>query len=143
MLDRAISILLIAVCSIMYRVSGEYPAGGDYFPKFSLAVIMALAALMLVLSFRSGRKQKEEKPFEISAKTTRPAILAVLFLVYLLIYPTVGFYVSTALFAAVSMAFLKERRLKLYLIVIPALTLALYGFFGLLLDVPFPDSWLI
>ncbi len=143
MLDRVVSVVLIVVCAILYRISGQYPAGGDYFPKFSLSVIILMSILMLVLSFRRGKTEQELEALQVKRKNVRPLIVSLIFIAYLIVFPTLGFYMSTALFVAVTMAFLKVRSLKLYLTVIPGLALVFYGFFGLILKVPFPESWLI
>jgi hypothetical protein len=143
MLDRAIALFLLVVCGFLYHVAGEYPAGGDYFPRFSLGVIMLMAALMLGLSFRPGKTPEEREELSVKKKNLRPLILIGIFFLYLLVYPRLGFYVSTALFALAVMAFLQVRRPVLYLTVIPGLALVFYGFFGLILKVPFPDGWLI
>ena len=141
--DRVIAVALIVTGGLLYLVAGSYPAGGSYFPQFSLGAVISLSALQLVSSFLTQRKSARSLDAVDRRVYLRPILLLLLFLVYLVIAPWLGFFATTALFTYTVMIFLKIRSLKYYLIFVPALMAALYIFFGMILKVPFPDSVLL
>lgn len=141
MLDRTIAVILIVVCALLYGEARSYPAGGSYFPLFSLATIITLSTLILIFSFLNKKRPEKEKGIEVKKKKyVRPFILTGIFLLYLVIAPKLGFFFSTAAFTYVVMAFLKIREVKFYLLIVPVLITAFYIFFGMILKVPFPES---
>lgn len=145
LLDRLVALGLIIVCAFLYREAYNYPAGGSYFPVFSLVAIMILSFLMLIFSFRSKPNQRSADPKKALTRkrNLRPFFLSGIFFLYLLILPRLGLFTSTAVLIFAVMALLKVRQVKLYIIVILVVTVSFYIFFGLILKVSIPGSILI
>jgi hypothetical protein len=139
--DRVISLTLLVICGLLYWSAEDFPSGGGRFPKFALGCIILLSMLMFVSSFfrRESRSKKNERQDATkNARTYGPYVVFVLFTIYLIGAPFIGFYTCTTILTGVSMALLGIRDLKLYLIVLPLIFLSFYGFFEMLLKVPFP-----
>ena len=141
--DRVISLALLGICVFLYWIAEGFPGRGSHFPKFALGCIILLSLLMFVSSFfsqRSRSKKTEGNEAPKDARTHGPYMVFFLFIIYLIGAPFLGFYTSTAILAGVSMALLGIREPKLYLIVLPLIFLSFYGFFEMLLKVPFPKG---
>lgn len=141
--DRAISFALLGICVFLYWRAEDFPAGGSHFPKFALGCIILLSLLMFLSSFfreRSRSRKNERHEATQNARAYGPYVVFLLFIIYLIGAPFLGFYTSTAILVGVSMALLGIRDLKLYLIVLPLIFLSFYGFFEMLLKVPFPKG---
>lgn len=141
--DRVIAAVLIVACALLYLEAGKYPAGGSYFPQFSLAAIIVLSVLQFISSFFTKKGVAKSLDSVDRKIYLRPILLLLLFLVYLLVAPWIGFFSTTAVFTYTVMVFLKIRSIKFYLIFVPVQITALYIFFGIILKVPFPDSILL
>jgi hypothetical protein len=144
-LDRMVALGLIIICAFFYWEASNYPAGGSYFPHFSLVAIILLSTLMLIFSFRPKQKQRpaESENAEKDKRNLRPFILTGIFFLYLFIAPRMGLFTSTAVLICAVMAFLKIRQVKLYVLVVLVVTVSFYIFFGLILKVSIPGSILI
>lgn len=138
-----IAAVLIVACALLYLEAGKYPAGGSYFPQFSLAAIIVLSVLQFISSFFTKKGVAKSLDSVDRKIYLRPILLLLLFLVYLLVAPWIGFFSTTAVFTYTVMVFLKIRSIKFYLIFVPVQITALYIFFGIILKVPFPDSILL
>jgi len=144
-LDRMIALIVIIMCLFFYREASQYPAGGSYFPIFSLVAIMLLSALMLIFSFWPKRRQPPEQPENAAQgkRKLRPLLLTGIFFLYLVIVPRMGLFTSTAALICAVMAFLKVREVKLYILVVLVVSASFYIFFGLILKVSIPGSLLM
>lgn len=144
-LDRMIAVVVIIMCAFLYWEASHYPAGGSYFPIFSLMAIMVLAALMLFFSFWPKHPQRSEQPQNAKKgkSKSRPFLLTGIFFLYLFSAPRIGLFTSTAALICAVMAFLKIRQVKLYILVVLVVTVSFYIFFGLILKVSIPGSILI
>lgn len=141
--DRVISLALLGICAFLYWIAEGFPGKGGHFPKFALGCIILLCMLMFISSFfgqrsRSNKTEGHEAPKD--ARTYGPYVVFFMFIIYLIGAPFLGFYTSTTILAGISMALLGVRDLKLYLIVLPLIFLSFYGFFEMLLKVPFPKG---
>ncbi len=144
-LDRMIALVVIIICAFFYWEARHYPAGGSYFPIFSLMAIILLSALMLIFSFWPRPKQSPAEPenAEKGKRKLRPFFLTAIFFLYLFSAPRIGLFTSTAALICAVMAFLKIRKVKLYILVVLVVTVSFYIFFGLILKVSIPGSILI
>ena len=144
-LDRMIALMVIIMCLFFYREASQYPAGGSYFPIFSLVAIILLSVLMLMFSFWPQRGQRPEATENAGKgqKKLRPFFLTCIFFLYLVIVPRIGLFTSTAALTCAVMAFLKVREVKLYILVVLVVTASFYIFFGLILKVSIPGSLLM
>lgn len=144
-LDRMVALGLIVICAFFYWEANHYPAGGSYFPIFSLMVIILLSVLMLIFSFWPKHKQStvESENALTGKRNLRPFFLTGIFFLYLFIAPWIGLFTSTAALMCAVMAFLKVKQVKLYVLVVLVVTVSFYIFFGLILKVSIPGSILI
>lgn len=144
-LDRMIALVLIIISAFFYWEASHYPAGGSYFPIFSLMAIILLSVLMLIFSFWPKHKQSaaESENAEKGKRNLHPFFLTGIFFLYLVIVPWIGLFTSTAALICAVMAFLKVKQVKLYVLVVLVVTMSFYIFFGLILKVSIPGSILI
>lgn len=144
-LDRMVALVLIIICAFFYLEASHYPAGGSYFPIFSLMAIILLSVLMLIFSFwPKGRQTPAASENAVKGKQyLRPFFLTGIFFLYLFSAPRIGLFTSTAALIVAVMAFLKIRQVKLYILVVLVVTVSFYIFFGLILKVSIPGSILI
>ena len=127
--DRIISLTVLLISILLYAEAGDYPDGGSLFPRFSLAVVAGLAVLMLLFSFMKGSPAAQQSADSLEKSSDeesgtdsrrRPIIMVGIFFVYLIVAPWLGFFVSTAVFIYVVMAYLRIQGVWLYALAVPA-----------------------
>jgi putative tricarboxylic transport membrane protein len=136
--DRVIAIVLLALAVGMFLYTFTFPGtlqptdpGTAAFPRI-LAVALGVLAVLLFLSPREAKLLPER------AGTFPMVGIVVATVLYALVLPLFGFLVSTALYLIGALLLMGVRR-PVYLAVVPlALSVVLFGLFGLLLEVPLP-----
>ncbi len=136
--DRVVAGILLALAVGMFLYTLTFPGtlqptdpGTAAFPRI-LAV--ALAALAVVLLLR---------PSEVALLPERsgafPVVgIVVLTAIYAAVLPILGFLILTIVYLAGALLLMKVRKV-VYLVLVPVvLSFALFGLFGLLLEVPLP-----
>jgi hypothetical protein len=150
------AIMVFAIAVFLFTLSSRLPIsrveqdqGPAVFPE---VVAIALALLAVGLFFTAGIKKKQEKPKEISQaldevqkidepvreKVKRVVVCIVLFAVYNLSLPVLGFIATTIVFGVAFLMVLYH--MKLMKTIFPAVVIALFAFvlFEIGFGIPLP-----
>ncbi len=116
--------------------------GPAFLPRL-LLVAMALEAAFLIVS--SGRKIRagQTSPTLSRLWHRRPLIMFAAFLIYIYLATLIGFIPSSIAFLLLSFFMLGVRRWWLLISLPPAVTLAVYYLFSVLLNIPLPSGSLL
>lgn len=132
-------LIVIIIAGFFYSLTFDFPKldnqiiGAEFMPRVYCILLLILGCLLLIQGFRN---KKEENDEENTLKYSLGSMLAVL--IYLIIIPIIGFYISTILLVFSLLVFSKVRN-KIILIVIPIGTsLFIFIFFQMLLNVSIP-----
>lgn len=141
--DR-VSALLMLVVALTFGVQLRgLPELDALFPRWVLAVVVALSLGLLI---RSWTRASSEKAFKIpNLRTLGPAVG--LMLLWLILIPVVGFYVASVLTSTLLMAFVDSAARRLGTLMASFAIVAVeigvfYVVFANLLDVPLPRGFL-
>ena len=136
-INRKVSLVLLAIFALFFIYSFQYPAEVVAFPRFLLAV---LALMCLLLFIRPGDLGK----IKVTSFLTRPKMITAAFMVlYVAIFPWLGFFVTTfvTVFGYI-LTFEPKARVK-GLIVASGWVGVLYVAFQTLLYIWFPEGVLL
>lgn len=141
-------LLLFAISfyALTYHFSGyefeEVPndVGSTFLPRLMLAALTLESIFLIFSSLRRKGKisADSEKPKQLWH--SRPLIMFGAFLAYVYLATLFGYVVSTIVFLVLSFYLLGVRKVWLLVVVPPAITLATYYLFEILLDVYLPSG---
>ncbi len=141
--ERIAAILCSLAAVYMGYVAWDFPAGGNQFPLFACAAIIAIGLLMIVRAVFwpdvfTGRFQPK-----VTFESFRPLLLTAAVVVYVLLIFRLGYYTSSLLFLLVISFAVGVRNLKMIGLT-AAITLPLmYAFFELFLQAQMPRGVLV
>jgi putative tricarboxylic transport membrane protein len=116
--------------------------GSGVWPLIALSACLGLSGLQVYLSWKSSAKalSPPEEVLESKPRRKELVLAVVVFALYLLAIPWLGFFLSTFLFVpAVSWA-LGERRTRVLVLGAIVVTGAILGLFGWFISIPFPKG---
>lgn len=141
--DIGVVAVMYAVCIFFFVYMQKLPADSKTYPTFTIALLFGLTTLYVIKMIRDAVKNGTEKGME-----TFEGFLPVQFFVcigliilYLIGIKYIGFFVSTTVFIAVVMLYLKVPKLHIVISVI-VLDLLLYFAFVKFLGVKLPKGLL-
>ena len=138
-IDRGVAFFIAGVCIWLYVLAKEFPMGGDLFPRFTLAVIIVLSALMFVQTFPGKTKAYAESARTIPGRDiARPYLLFGLCLLYVLLMVLIGYLAGSVLTALLLMPALGAKSKPVYLLITGGVILFIYLFFSRFLMVQLP-----
>lgn len=141
--ERIAAVLCSSAALYMAYVAWEFPAGGNQFPLFACAAIIAIAFLMIVRSVQWPAVFTGTFQSVVSLETAKPLLLTVAVVAYVLLIFRLGYYTSTLLFLLVISFAVGVRNLKVIgltaLITLPLM----YAFFELFLQAQMPRGVLV
>jgi len=119
--DRALSIILLLFCLIMYMETFNFAektkmqvAGPAVYPRIVIGIIAFLALIVLIQSFFAKTKNSEAFNWKnFKEKYSKVIILFILFGIYVYLLSVLGFILSTLLYMFISQALLmgfKQRK---------------------------------
>ncbi|MBA2375810.1 MAG: tripartite tricarboxylate transporter TctB family protein [Actinomycetota bacterium] len=136
--DRVVAGILLALAVGMFSYTLTFPGtlqptdpGTAALPRILAVALGALAVALLL------------RPNEVALLPERDGALpvvgiVVLTAIYAAVLPILGFLISTILYLVGALLLMKIRR-PVYLVLVPiAVSITLFGLFGLLLEVPLP-----
>ena len=134
-----IALLIIIVAGFFYSQTFDFPQldnqliGADFMPRVYCIFLIILGCILLIQTYRDKDDTDEQE------STMKYSIGAMLFVIlYVIVIPYIGFYISTFLLVLGLLLFSKVKN-KIYLIAIPVGTsLFIYVFFQILLKVSIP-----
>lgn len=142
--DIGVVAFMYAVCAFFYVYMQELPSDSQTYPRFTILLLFGLTTLYLITMIVNAVKHGTEAGFE-SFKDFVPAqffFCLAMVILYLLGIKFLGFFVSTVIFMAAIMAFLKVPW-KYTLIAIVAMVVLLYLAFVVFLKVKLPAGILM
>lgn len=132
----------------MWFTASGYPEqtgagpGPDFFPQMA-AIVLALLAFILFFQKAENEEASEIDKIRFSKQDRNLYILIfIAFIVFIIISPYVGFFVSATLFIIAWMFLMKERNWKFVLILSIGFSLVITVVFEFLLGVPIPHGFL-
>jgi hypothetical protein len=117
---------------------GKASRPGPGFLPFGLALI--LIALSIALLARSWKREEQSVPFWPDRGWVRPLLGVVIFLLYAVFLPPLGFIPTTFLFLIFWMWVIERIRWATILPISMAVTAVLYLIFSYFLEVPLPGG---
>ena len=142
--DIGVVAFMYAVCAFFYVYMQELPKDSQTYPRFTILLLFGLTTLYLVTMIVNAVKHGTEAGFE-AFKDFVPGqffFCLAMVILYLLGIKYLGFFVSTVIFMAAIMAFLKVPW-KYTVIAIVAMVVLLYLAFVVFLKVKLPAGILI
>jgi hypothetical protein len=136
-INRKVSLVLLAVFGLFFVYSFQYPAEIVAFPRFILVVLALMCALLFVKPGDLGK-------IKVTAFLTPPKVITAVFMVvYVAVFPELGFFVTTFLTVfGYILVFERSARLKAFLVALGWVVL-LYVAFQTLLYIWFPEGVLV
>ena len=111
----------------------------EFFPQIIAGAMIALAMLNLLRCWKHGSKPDPEGLWSLAA-FSRPFLVTLLIIVYVLVLEPLGFIIATFALGALLM-YVTENRTFVSMVIFPAvLSLAVYTVFYKLLIVPLPEG---
>lgn len=143
--DLVVSLLLLAVGLVGLVMAFDFPTKSGKWPLIIMTSLVVLMLLYLGSFFYDLRKNPETKavsePISTNAKI-RIGINIGIITSFIIIAPFLGLFVTTALYLFSHMLFLGVRPVWLPALCALGSTGVIYGFFGHLLGVYIPGTWL-
>jgi hypothetical protein len=138
-IDRGVAFFIAGVCIWLYVLARAFPMGGDLFPRFALAVIIVLCAMMFVQTFPGKSKSSAESAPVIQRRDiARPYLLFGLCLLYVLLMVLIGYLAGSVLTALLLLPALGAKSKPVYLMITAGVILFIYLFFSRFLMVQLP-----
>jgi hypothetical protein len=136
-LDRKISLFLIAFCGFFYYLTFAYPPRTVAFPRFLLLIFFFLSVLLFVFPGR-GQKYSFGEVF-----SSEKMVTLLLLIGYTILFPFIGFFVTTFVFAVFYMWLFRRKGFPRYFLIAAAYVAIMYIVFQKLLYVWFPEGLLM
>jgi putative tricarboxylic transport membrane protein len=149
--DLVVSIIVLAISILFYFNTKTLAAPADIFPKVVIGFFFGLGTLLLLKTIffkKYGKETEDEKESEEAVDQKRRWVSIVCLLAYIIIFPIVGFYVTSAIFLTLISVYLRGEKqgfigyLKPFMISCIVMVI-LYGTFNVFLKVPIPTGLLI
>ncbi|WP_223634619.1 tripartite tricarboxylate transporter TctB family protein [Planococcus sp. 4-30] len=132
-------LIIIIIAGFFYSQTFDFPQldsqliGADFMPRVYCIMLILLGCILLIQTYRDKEEADEQE------NTMKYSIGAMFFVIlYVIVIPYIGFYISTFLLVLGLLLFSKVKN-KILLIAIPVGTsLFIYVFFQILLKVSIP-----
>lgn len=129
--------VLFGLFVAFYRATFRYPPEIVAFPRFLLWIFLGLSVLLFI--FPGGHPN-----YNFKAIVSKEKIISVLLLIaYAVLFPYLGFFVTTFLFAVLYMWVFNKKYLKKYIIIAAVYLMVIYFVFQKWLYVWFPEGLLM
>ncbi|MCM3761844.1 tripartite tricarboxylate transporter TctB family protein [Alkalihalobacillus oceani] len=147
--DIIVSVLIFAVCILFYIHTKDLVPPADIFPKVVILVFSILGFFLLLKAvfMKRAYEEREEQDLEDEEKGSgkRKWISIVGIVVYIVLMPIVGFYVTSGIFLLLLSMFLIGKKPNVKGSVVPVVVSAsvmciLYLTFSVFLRVPVPGG---
>ncbi len=133
-LDRKISLVLICLFVAFYAASYRYPPEIVAFPRFLLWIFLGLCVLLF--AFPKGHPNYEFKTI-ISKEKVAAALMLI---AYAVVFPFLGFFATTFVFAVAYMSVFNRKEWKKHIIIAVVYLTIIYFVFQKWLYVWFPEG---
>ena len=135
--DRVIALIALAACAVVYWATLSYPPEVVAFPKFLLYVFGGLSVLIFLFP-------GQQKSYNFKMIFSKEKMVTIFLLVgYTIVFPIVGYFVTTFIFAIIYLMIFKRQGIGQYLIYSGIFTALMYLVFQKGLYVWFPEGLLL
>jgi putative tricarboxylic transport membrane protein len=147
--DSYVAIFLLVFCGLAYGVSYPYPHASAYFPHIIILLLAIMSGALLAKSILEGRKEKiagdrttgVKGPSFWKRESIRKVILMLaVFIFYLLVMSSIGFYLTTLVYLPVMIWLLGVRKIKVVAFSTVFVLIFIYLVFSAFLKVPIPEG---
>ncbi|WP_243544141.1 tripartite tricarboxylate transporter TctB family protein [Pseudodesulfovibrio tunisiensis] len=137
-----LAVVFMGVSVLTWCTASAYDPMAARFPKLLAAVFALLSALLVFNTVTRKKAEEAGKPFQLGAYTA-PAFVCLGIIGYALALDFAGFIIPSVLLMLFVAWVLGYRKAGILLAVSLGFVLAVYAIFGLLLDVPLPELWVM
>jgi uncharacterized BrkB/YihY/UPF0761 family membrane protein len=123
--------------AFFYFLTFSYPPRTVAFPRFLLLLFFILSVLLFIFP---GEPQKYSLREVFSSEKS---ITVLLLIAYTILFPLIGFFITTFFFAVFYMWLFRRKGLRRYLLIAAVYVAVIYMVFQKLLYVWFPEGWLL
>ena len=129
--DIGVVLFMYAVCGYFYYHMTKLKASSQTYPKFTIYLLFGLTTLYLVQMLVAAKKHGVESGVDVVFKDFQPAqffvclLAAILYLVCIYFF---GFYISTVIFMAVVLLYLKVPPLYAAITIVVIVGLIYFAF---------------
>jgi putative tricarboxylic transport membrane protein len=147
--DSYVAIFLLVFCGLVYWESYRYPHASAYFPQIIILLLAIMSCALLGKSILEGRKKKiagdrtagGKGPSFWKKEGVRKVILMIaVFIIYLLVMSSIGFYLTTFIYLPVMIWLLGVRKIKVIAFSTVFVLIFIYLVFSAFLKVPIPEG---
>jgi len=132
-----ISVYVVAV-TFTFRKFRNVPIGPEFFPKYLGVGLFICSGVLLIQSIKSDDKSESPTINPLNKGIQRTLIGLIIMVLYVLLWPILGFLVVTPLLLFSMMYLLQIRDYKIMLIIAIGVSLGIFLIFKLLLGIEMP-----
>ena len=129
--DIGVVAFMYLVCGFFYYQTLQLKASSQTYPKFTIYALFGLTTLYLVQMIVAARKHGVESGVDVVFKDFQPAqffVCLIATILYLAAIYFVGFYISTVIFMAAVLLYLKVPPLYAAITVVVIIALIFFAF---------------
>jgi putative tricarboxylic transport membrane protein len=147
--DSYVAIFLLVFCGLAYWESYPYPHASAYFPHIIILLLAIMSGALWGKSILEGRKEKipedrtagvEGPPFWKKEVFRKVILMIAVFIFYLLVMSSIGFYLTTFVYLPVMIWLLGVRKIKVIVFSTVFVLIFIYLVFSAFLKVPIPEG---
>lgn len=140
----SVFLFLISSCYFFYGFSYDFWNGGrpgaGFFPLILGALLTLLCAINILLEVRQSRLEDKAVGEETKYALKDMMIVAAMILFYMIIFPFLGYILSTALFILGTLGFLNPKHWVQNILIAIILLLVIYFLFDFFLNTGLPEG---
>ncbi|MBS8263707.1 tripartite tricarboxylate transporter TctB family protein [Mesobacillus boroniphilus] len=148
--DLIVSIIVLAISALFYVNTKTLTSPADIFPKVVIFIFSLLGVILLlkVIFYKNYEDIDKSENAEAISNPKRRWISITALILYTILIPIIGFYVTSAIFLTLISVYLRDEKQGLFGYLKPLLLsclvmVILYGTFNVFLRVPVPAGILI
>lgn len=138
LVDRWIAVTMLILCCVLYVNTLSFPPTAAAFPRALVALLAVVNMLLLISSFMKSAAQSPLK----QVATKEVLITTALILLYPILIPAVGYYVTTVFFLFSLMWILHPKKPMFYMAISTVVTVIMYCAFTVFLKIWLPKGLL-
>ena len=136
------SIIIILISIPAFIMTFDMPVRVRIFPRFASGAMFVFSAALLIINIVT-RKKMETQEAAVSARLMKSPFIAYgIIVIYVILIPIIGFFVSSIIMMIVFMLYMNIRTIRTFLLCIPIVIGLLYVVFAWQLSVPMPKGFL-
>jgi hypothetical protein len=133
--------VLVLFSIAAWRQAAALPSQAGMFPRLIIALLLGFSLIYLLRSLWQARSVAQDTPF--FSNLPRFSLALMLTVIYVLIFPRIGFFTTTFIFIPVFAFTIGARRMKSAFLASAVFTLGAWFIFVVLLDRRLPPEWIV